>query len=68
MDIIKKLILHFGSINKASKALGISRQHFQIWQRAGFIPFKRGLDVQAATNNAITAMEVYEAAAKGNIK
>ena len=63
---IDKLIEHFGSSNKAAKALGVDRQVTDIWVKQGYIPFKRGEQIEKATNGLITAHEVYDSAARTN--
>ena len=61
---IDKVISHFGSAYKAAQALGVKHQQFYSWQKNGFIPFKRGKDIEAVTGGAIKAIEVWESAGK----
>lgn len=68
MSIIDKLIDKYGSAYKAAQALSVSPQLFHIWQKQGYIPFRRGADVEKATSGFIKATEIYIEAAKGGIK
>ena len=68
MELIQLLINHYGSVAKASRAMGVSRQHFESWVRQGFISFKYGYTVEEKTGGMIKAIDIWEAAAKGNIK
>ena len=64
MDAIDKLVEMYGNASKAAKALGEDRQLVEIWIRQGYIPFKRGEQIEKATNGQITAHEVYDSAAR----
>lgn len=68
MNIINKLINHYGNPYRTAKALGISHQRFYLWQTAGFIPFKNGKMVEEKTAGLVKAVEIWEEAAAGMIK
>mgnify|MGYP001613331029 FL=1 len=63
---IDRLIAHFGNVNETAKAFGYDRQLIDMWRRRG-IPFKRGTEVERISGGKIKAIEVWEAAAKGNL-
>lgn len=64
MNIIEKLLEPYENIFQAEKALGYSHQLLHIWRKNGWIPFKRGKEIEERTKGRITANEVWEAAAK----
>jgi len=63
---IDKVIAYFGSSYKAANAIGVKHQQFYLWKRNGFIPFKRGKQIEELTEGKITATEIFIAA--GNQK
>lgn len=64
MSAINDLIEHFGGISEAAIGMKVDRQLVDIWNKQGFIPFRRGNDVEAATEGKIKAVYVWECAAK----
>lgn len=65
MGIIDKLIEHYGSQYKVAQILNVKPQQFHNWKKQGYIPFRRGEQVEQATGGLIKASEVYIEAAKG---
>jgi DNA-binding transcriptional regulator YdaS (Cro superfamily) len=63
--IIDEVTTYFGNAHKAAKAIGIAHQQYYQWLDKGFIPFKRGLDIERLTNGVISSADIWEAAAKG---
>jgi hypothetical protein len=63
--LIDEVTAHFGNAHKAAAAIGIFHQQYYQWLDKGYIPFKRGNDIEALTNGKFTASQVWEAAAKG---
>jgi hypothetical protein len=61
---IDKVISYFGTAYKASQKIGVKHQQFYSWQKKGFIPFKRGNQIEQITNGEIKAMEIWEDAGK----
>jgi len=69
MKLIDKLIEHFDGVPyRAAVALGVSHQLFYQWQKHGYIPHKHGYLVQDRTGGAITAEDVWRAAANERIE
>lgn len=68
MNIINKLIDHYGNAYRTAKALGISHQRFYLWQSAGFIPFRNGKMVEEKTAGLVKAVEIWEEASKALAK
>lgn len=64
MSAIDDLLEHFGGVSQAAIGMKVNRQLVEIWKNKGFIPFKRGNDVEAATEGKIKAVYVWECAAK----
>ena len=64
LRLIDRITDHFGSAYRAAKEIGTTHQQYYYWQSKGKIPFKRGKDIERATNGAIKAMEVWEDAEK----
>lgn len=62
--VIDRVIDHFGNAYKASEALGIKHQQFYAWIAKGYIPFKRGNDIERITDGTIKAIEIWEEAGK----
>lgn len=60
----QKLLGFFGNVSATARAFKVERQEIQRWGRQGFIPWRRGEDVEKKTNGFITASEVWESAAK----
>lgn len=65
--VIDRVIDHFGNAYQASIALNIKHQQFYSWIAKGYIPFKRGYDIEKATGGAIKASEIWEDAGKAAI-
>lgn len=61
---IDRVIQYFGNAYKASNALNIKHQQFYAWIKQGYIPFKRGSQIEIITNGAIKAIEIWEEAGK----
>lgn len=59
----KILAIYGGNVTHAARACGVSRVLMHIWIRQGFIPWRRDLHIEQATNGAVTAAEVREYAA-----
>jgi hypothetical protein len=59
-NLIDRITAHFGSAYKAAQAIGATHQQYYYWQSKGRIPYKRGKDIEKATNGAIKAIEVWE--------
>lgn len=64
MKVIDKVIQHFGTAYKFAKALGVTTQQVYFWKQKGFIPFKRGAQIEQLTNGYIKAIEIWEEAGK----
>lgn len=64
MSAIDGLIEFFGNSNFAANALRVNRSLVDSWVNRGFIPYKRGLEVESATDGAIPATHVWQCAAK----
>jgi len=64
---IKRLIDIYGSVSRTAIALQVDRQLVDIWQKQGFIPFKRGVEIEKKTDGQIMAVDVWEAAARGRV-
>jgi DNA-binding transcriptional regulator YdaS (Cro superfamily) len=64
IKLIDRITEHFGSAYKAAQAIGATHQQYYYWQSKGRIPFKRGNDIERATNGAIKAVEVWQEAGK----
>ncbi len=54
---------YFGNAYRASKAIGVVPQQYAMWQAKGFIPFKRGRQIEELTKGEVKAMQIYEDAA-----
>lgn len=65
MNILERLVDKYENAYRAAKVIGVSPQLFHNWQDQGYIPFKRGEQVEKATGGFIKASEVYIEAAKG---
>jgi hypothetical protein len=63
-SVISRVTDHFGSGYAAAKALQVKHQQWYAWVKIGYLPFKRGKQIEELTNGAITAMEVWEAAGR----
>jgi hypothetical protein len=61
---IERVINYFGNAYKASESIGIKHQQFYAWIKKGYIPFKRGQQIENITNGEIKASEVWEEAAR----
>lgn len=64
MKVIDKVIQHFGTAYKFAKALGVNTQQVYFWKRKGFIPFKRGKEIEELTEGNVKAIEIWEEAGK----
>lgn len=58
---------YFGSAYKAAQALNVPNQQYYKWVSNGYIPFKRGVQVEELTQGAIKASEIWEDAGKAAI-
>lgn len=47
----------FGSCWKASKAIGITKQGFSIWEKRGYIPLKQQIKIEKITKGKLIARE-----------
>lgn len=61
---IERVIEYFGNAYKTANALNIKHQQFYAWIKQGYIPFKRGAQIEQLTNGDIKAIEVWEEAGK----
>lgn len=57
--LIDKVTEYFGNAHRAAKALNVESQQYHSWKVKGFIPFKRGKQIEDATNGYITAEQVW---------
>jgi DNA-binding transcriptional regulator YdaS (Cro superfamily) len=62
--LIDRITAHFGGAYQAAAAIGATPQQYYFWKTKGRIPFKRGMAIEKATNGAIKAIEIWEAAGK----
>lgn len=60
---LSALLDMFDNLSATARAMEVSRQTVQNWQKAGAIPWAKGEDVERATNGAIKARDVWEDAA-----
>ncbi len=51
----EQLLMHYGSIQKSSRALNIKRQLIQNWRKRGYIPYDAQLMIQHITEQALIA-------------
>jgi DNA-binding transcriptional regulator YdaS (Cro superfamily) len=58
MDIFGRLVDLYKTQAAAAGALGVSRQAFFRWKKAGKIPPSRALDVEEKTRGFVTAKDV----------
>ncbi len=68
---LERVIEHFGGISLAARGLStdthpVDRQVIDRWRKLGFIPFKRGTQIEEATGGAVTALDVWTDAAQHN--
>ena len=56
---IERVISYFGTGYKAAIAIGVHHQQFYSWQKRGFIPFRRGLQIEQLTNGEVKASEIW---------
>lgn len=63
MSAIDGLIEFFGSSRSAANALHVHSSLVDSWIVRGFIPYKRGLEIESATFGVITASHVWRCAA-----
>lgn len=63
MSAIDDLIEHFGGVSETAMAMKTDRQVIDSWRKRGFIPFKRGNEVESVTGGKITASYVWKCAA-----
>lgn len=61
---IDRVVEYFGTAYKAAQTIGVKHQQFYAWQKKGFIPFKRGKQIEELTQGAVTASEVWNEAGK----
>ena len=66
MEAIDKLIDLYGNISEASKHIGELRQTVQFWVDKGYIPYRQGENIEFRTGGKITAIEVWQSAARTN--
>mgnify|MGYP001574826811 CR=1 FL=1 len=64
---IERLIALYGNVSRAAIVLQVDRQLVDMWKKQGFIQFRRGKEIEKKTGGRIKAIEVWEAAAKGNL-
>ena len=64
MKVIDKVIEHFGTAYKLAKALDVPTQQVYFWKQKGFIPFKRGKEIERITNGAVKSIEIWEEAGR----
>lgn len=62
--VIQRVTDYFGSGYKAAIALGVKHQQYYAWTKKGFLPFKRGEQIEKLTKGEIKAMEIWEEAGK----
>jgi adenine specific DNA methylase Mod len=61
---IDRVIEHFGTAYKAAIAIGVKHQQMYDWKKKGFIPFKRGMQIEQLTDGAIKATEIWNDAGR----
>lgn len=64
INIVEKLIEPFDNIHAAAKALGYDHQLLYNWKRQGYIPYKKGDEIEKKTNGRIKASEIWQSASK----
>lgn len=64
---IDRVTEYFGTAYKAAQAMEIPNQQYYGWIKKGYIPFKRGNQIEELTQGAIKAIEVWEDAGKAAI-
>lgn len=64
---IDRVTEYFGTAYKAAQALEVHHQQYYKWLGNGYIPFKRGKQIEELTQGAIKASEVWEDAGKAAI-
>lgn len=64
---IDRVTEYFGSAIKASIALKVPNQQYYKWVSNGYIPFKRGKQVEELTNGVIKASDIWNDAGKAAI-
>lgn len=64
--VIERVTEHFGSAYAAAKAIGIAPQQYYAWRDEGYIPFKRGKQIEELTHGIIKAEEVWIDAGKNH--
>jgi DNA-binding transcriptional regulator YdaS (Cro superfamily) len=57
--LIDRLIAHFGGRQPAADGLDLTTESLRLWRKKG-IPLSRALDIEKATDGAITAEEVIK--------
>lgn len=64
---IDRVTEYFGTAYKAAKALDVHHQQYYKWVSNGYIPFKRGKQVEELTNGVIKASDIWNDAGKAAI-
>lgn len=59
LTVFEKTIQHFGSKAKLAHSLNLFPQQINNWLEAGYIPFKRGFQIERLTKGAITRQEIW---------
>ena len=66
MDAIDHLLEIYGNIQETAKAIGESRQTVEHWVKEGRIPYKQGANIEEKTGGRVTAISVWQSAARTN--
>lgn len=61
---LDKLIEYFGGLQSSADSLGVSRQYLHDCIKKGYLPYRRGVQVEELTKGAIKASEIWEEAGK----
>jgi len=52
---IEEVYSHFGSGANVGRALGLTRQAFNIWRKRGYVPYKNQVALERLTNGQLKA-------------
>ena len=57
-NMIDKLIEHFGSRKALYEALGVTRQCLSQYEKRGYLPAKRAIEIEAITKGKFKAKDI----------
>lgn len=61
---LEELLALYDNISLAARELQCSRQNIYDWKHQGYIPYRRGKDIEKKTGGRIKASDIWQAASQ----